>query len=589
MRPYASGKLIVVFGAGGDRDAGKRPIMGRIAAENADRVIVTDDNPRSEQPSAIRAAILAAAPGASEIGDRTQAIRAAIASLQAGDVLLIAGKGHETGQIVGDTVISVLRSRRGRRGLAGQCGMSALWTIDAMAAAMRADKSGALPADVPGLSIDSRNMTKGEAFFAITGDSRDGHDFVEAALKAGAGVAVVARAKRAQFAADAPLLAVDDVLEALRDLARAARARSLAKIVAVTGSVGKTSTKEALRLALAADGETHASAASYNNHWGVPLSLARLPASARYAVFEIGMNHAGEITPLTKLVRPHVAIVTAIAPVHLEYFGSLKKIADAKAEIFLGLEPGGTAVLNRDNRQYAQLVRAAVAAGVARVVSFGASAKASARLLRYSLQTECSTVEARILGQPVTYKLGAPGKHLVLNSLAVLAAVALVGADLALAALALDNLKPATRPRHPRHLAGARRQRAFDRRELQCQPGLHGGSHRTARPGRGRRPGPPYRRARRHAGTGRAGAGAAPRAGRADPGCRRRPGVLQRAADARAVGGPSLSEPGRLCRDRGGAGAGRARRHPQRRCGDGEGFAGLENGADRQGAGTAIR
>ena len=322
--------------------------------------------------------------------------------------------------------------------------MSALWAIDAMAAAMRADKSGALPADVPGLSIDSRNMTKGDAFFAITGDSRDGHDFVEAALKAGAGLAVVARAKRAQFGADAPLLAVDDVLEALRDLARAARARSPAKIVAVTGSVGKTSTKEALRLALAADGETHASAASYNNHWGVPLSLARLPASARYAVFEIGMNHAGEITPLTKLVRPHVAIVTAIAPVHLEYFGSLKKIVDAKAEIFLGLEPGGTAVLNRDNRQYAQLVRAAVAAGVARVVSFGASAKASARLLRYSLHTECSTVEARILGQPVTYKLGAPGKHLVLNSLAVLAAVALVGADLALAALALDNLKPAT-------------------------------------------------------------------------------------------------------------------------------------------------
>ena len=322
--------------------------------------------------------------------------------------------------------------------------MSALWTLDAMAAAMRADRSGALPADVPGLSIDSRHMTKGEAFFAITGDNRDGHDFVEAALKAGAGLAVIARARRAQFAADAPLLAVDDVLEALRDLARAARARSPAKIVAVTGSVGKTSTKEALRLALAADGETHASAASYNNHWGVPLSLARLPESARYAVFEIGMNHAGEITPLTKLVRPHVAIVTAIAPVHLEYFGSLKKIADAKAEIFLGLEPGGTAVLNRDNRQYAQLVRAAVAAGVARVVSFGTSAKASARLLRYSLQTECSTVDARILGQPVTYKLGAPGKHLVLNSLAVLAAVALVGADLALAALALDNLKPAT-------------------------------------------------------------------------------------------------------------------------------------------------
>ncbi len=321
--------------------------------------------------------------------------------------------------------------------------MSTLWTIDDMAAAMRAGKSAALPVDVSGLSIDSRSLAKGEAFFAIKGDNRDGHDFVEAALKSGAALAVVARDQCGRFAADAPLLIVTDVLEALRDLARAARARSHAKVIAVTGSVGKTSTKEALRLALGADGETHASAASYNNHWGVPLSLARCPASVKYAVFEIGMNHAGEITPLTKLVRPHVAIVTAIAPVHLEYFGSLKKIADAKAEIFAGLEPGGAVVLNRDNRQYTQLARAAEAAGVKRIVSFGASAKADARLVRHSLHAECSTVQARILGEPVTYKLGAPGRHLVLNSLAVLAAAAMVGADLALAALALNNLKPA--------------------------------------------------------------------------------------------------------------------------------------------------
>jgi UDP-N-acetylmuramoyl-tripeptide--D-alanyl-D-alanine ligase len=321
--------------------------------------------------------------------------------------------------------------------------MSVLWTVDAMAVAMHAEKSGALPMDVSGLSIDTRSIAKGEAFFAITGDNRDGHDFVEGALKAGAGLAVVAYDQRGRFATDAPLLIVADVLGALTDLARAARARSHAKVIAVTGSVGKTSTKEALRLALAADGETHASAASYNNHWGVPLSLARCPASAKYAVFEIGMNHAGEITPLTKLVRPHVAIVTAIAPVHLEYFGSLKKIADAKAEIFLGLERGGVAVLNRDNRQFMQLAKAAAAAGATRIVSFGVHAKADARLVRHSLQAESSTVEARILGQPVTYKIGAPGKHLVLNSLAVLAAASLVGADLALAALALNNLKPA--------------------------------------------------------------------------------------------------------------------------------------------------
>jgi UDP-N-acetylmuramoyl-tripeptide--D-alanyl-D-alanine ligase len=322
--------------------------------------------------------------------------------------------------------------------------MTSLWTIDAMAAAMRAEKSGALPAETNGISIDSRNLARGDAFFAIQGDNRDGHDFVENALKAGAGLAVIARDRRDRFAPDAPLLLVDDVLEALRDLATAARTRSHAKIVAVTGSVGKTSTKEALLLALSADGETHASVASYNNHWGVPLSLARCPQSAKYAVFEIGMNHAGEITPLTKLVRPHVAIITTIEPVHLEYFGSLDKIADAKAEIFAGLERGGAAVLNRDNAQFAHLAAAAQTAGISHIVSFGEDAQADARLLRCAVHPECSTVEADILGAHVTYKLGAPGRHLVMNSLAVLAAASLAGADLALAALALNDLKPAT-------------------------------------------------------------------------------------------------------------------------------------------------
>jgi len=321
--------------------------------------------------------------------------------------------------------------------------MTALWTTEAMRAAMRADTSGALPAEIGGISIDSRTLAKGDAFFAIQGDNRDGHDFAEAALKVGAGLAVIARAQAERFA-NAPALIVDDVLEGLRALARVARARTRANVVAVTGSVGKTGTKEALRLALSADGKTHASAASYNNHWGVPLSLARCPADVKYAVFEIGMNHAGEITPLTKLVRPHAAIVTAIEPVHLEYFGSLDKIADAKAEIFLGIEQGGAAILNRDNAQYARLAAAARSAKVERLVAFGEDAQADARLLRFALQADCSTVEADILGQRVTYKLGAPGRHLVQNSLAVLAACVIAGADLALGALALNNLRPAS-------------------------------------------------------------------------------------------------------------------------------------------------
>jgi UDP-N-acetylmuramoyl-tripeptide--D-alanyl-D-alanine ligase len=317
---------------------------------------------------------------------------------------------------------------------------AALWTLDAMAEAMGAQRSGPLPPAVSGISIDSRTIAPGEAFFAIA-DRRDGHDFVAAALAARAGLAVIAAERRGQFAHDLPLLIVPDVLAGLRDLAAAARARTAAKVIGVTGSVGKTGTKEALRLALSSDGKTNASTASYNNHWGVPLSLARCPADARYAVLEMGMNHAGEITPLTRLARPHIALITTIAPVHLEFFGSLAKIADAKAEIFLGLETGGAAVLNRDIAQFAQLKRRAQEAGIARVISFGEHAKADARLLKCALHPHCSTVVARIFGTELTYKIGAPGRHLVNNSLAVLATAVLAGADLALAALALAQFK----------------------------------------------------------------------------------------------------------------------------------------------------
>src|SRR6185312_1482387 len=195
--------------------------------------------------------------------------------------------------------IAVQRSRGGRVRTFVEGGMSAapLWTSQAMREAMQAAVSGALPEAVTGLSIDSRTIRPGEAYFAIKGDVHDGHYFVDAALKAGAALAVVETAQRGKFATDARLLIVDDVLDGLRDLARASRERLKGQVIAVTGSVGKTSTKEALRRVLSPQGETHASAASFNNHWGVPLSLARCPASARFAVFEIGMNHAGEIEP----------------------------------------------------------------------------------------------------------------------------------------------------------------------------------------------------------------------------------------------------------------------------------------------------
>jgi UDP-N-acetylmuramoyl-tripeptide--D-alanyl-D-alanine ligase len=318
-----------------------------------------------------------------------------------------------------------------------------LWTMQAMGEAMHAATAGRLPDGVIGLSIDSRTIQPGEAYFAIKGDVHDGHDFVAAALKAGAALAVVERAQRDKFAADAPLLIVDDVLDALRDLARASRTRLKGQVIAVTGSVGKTSTKEALHRVLSPQGETHASAASFNNHWGVPLSLARCPAIARFAVFEIGMNHAGEIEPLVKMVRPHISIITTVEPVHLEFFAGIEAIADAKAEIFAGVEPDGAAVLNRDNSQFARLKASAEKQRIARIVSFGSDAKSDARLLDLSLHATSSAVHANILGHDVSYKAGMPGRHIAMNSLAVLTAASLAGADLALAAIAMSQIEAA--------------------------------------------------------------------------------------------------------------------------------------------------
>jgi UDP-N-acetylmuramoyl-tripeptide--D-alanyl-D-alanine ligase len=293
---------------------------------------------------------------------------------------------------------------------------------------------------ISGFSIDSRSLAPGEGFIAIRGDNRDGHAFVAAALEAGVACAVVDEAF--SQGDEARLVRVADTFDALNDLGRASRNRvERAVVIAVTGSVGKTGTKEALRLALAPSGTVHASSKSYNNHWGVPLTLANMPRDVAFGVFEIGMNHAGEIDALTRLVRPQIAIITTVAPVHLGFFNSEEDIADAKAEIFHGLEPGGTAILNRDNPHFERLAARACAQG-AEIVSFGENERADVRLLASELSPEGSTVTAGILGESITYRLGAPGRHLVQNTLAVLAAVKLAGADLTKAAGALEAVTP---------------------------------------------------------------------------------------------------------------------------------------------------
>ncbi|MDE0389118.1 MAG: UDP-N-acetylmuramoyl-tripeptide--D-alanyl-D-alanine ligase [Rhodospirillales bacterium] len=314
-----------------------------------------------------------------------------------------------------------------------------LWTSAEAAAATGGQAPE--PWSATGVSIDSRSVEAGDLFVALAGPNHDGHDFVQAAFERAAAAAMVSRPPEAQ-PQGAPLLLVVDTYDGLRTLAACARERSAAHVVAITGSVGKTGTKELLTGALAGCGPTLASAGNLNNHIGAPLSLARLPQSAAYGVFELGMNHAGEIAPLSRLVRPHTALITTIAPAHTEAFPSLDAVADAKAEIFEGLEPGGTALLNRDNVYFQRLATAACTAGAGSIVSFGESADADARLLDWHPAEAGGTVTAAIDGDEIEYEIAFSGRHWALNSVAVLACVSAVGASVEQAACALHTVAP---------------------------------------------------------------------------------------------------------------------------------------------------
>ena len=318
--------------------------------------------------------------------------------------------------------------------------MSGLWRTADLVAAIGGAARDPLPQEITGISIDSRSVHPGEAFFAIVGDRLDGHAYVGKALSAGAGLAVVETSYQIPPGENGMrLVRVADTLRALQDLGQAARARSSAKIVAVTGSVGKTSSKEMLRTVFSGFGATHAPVGSFNNHWGVPLTLARMAQSTEFGVFEIGMNHAGEIRPLVKMVRPDVAIITNVEAAHLEYFDSEMEVAQAKAEIFEGLEPGGTAIINRDNRWF-DLLRERAAAQKAQVLCFGAHEAADIRLVHAEHDADGSRIEAAVKGEKLLYALAVPGRHLVMNSLAVLAAAHALGLDLGRVCKALADV-----------------------------------------------------------------------------------------------------------------------------------------------------
>jgi UDP-N-acetylmuramoyl-tripeptide--D-alanyl-D-alanine ligase len=312
-------------------------------------------------------------------------------------------------------------------------GVTPLWTSDEIAAAT-AGKASAL-FEVSGVTFDSREVQPGDLFVAMPGTVHDGHKFVEGAFAAGAGGAIVSQP------VSGPHVLVSDTFAALQALGRASRERSRATVLGVTGSVGKTSTKEALYAALDRNrpGRVHRSVKSYNNHTGVPLSLARMPRDAEFAVLEMGMNNAGEIRALTVQVRPHVALVTAIAPAHIENLGSEEAIADAKAEIFEGLEPHGAAILPNDTPYRDRLLKAA-RRRAERIITFGRGDADVHAIHAVPAEGGGSLISAALLERELTFTISQPGEHWVCNALAVLAAVEAVGADVALAGLALADM-----------------------------------------------------------------------------------------------------------------------------------------------------
>ncbi len=315
--------------------------------------------------------------------------------------------------------------------------MPALWTSSEAQAATGGHATRAFEAS--GVSIDSRSLAPGDLFVALK-DVRDGHEFVAAALAQGAAAALVSHIPPGCSETD-PLLIVPDVLAALTALGQAGRARSKAQVIAVTGSVGKTSSKEMLRAVLAAQGTVHAAEASFNNHWGVPLTLARLPREAAFAVVEIGMSHAGEIAPLARLTRPHAALITTVAAAHLEAFGALAAIAQEKAAVFEGLEPGGMAVIPSGLPVTKILVDAAVAAG-ARLVRFGGEPGDDYRLISTRIVEDVTIAQATVRGRALLFKVRSAGRHFALNALGVLAMAEAVGVDPTLAVLDLGQWLP---------------------------------------------------------------------------------------------------------------------------------------------------
>ena len=438
LKKQTFGRLFVIFGCGGNRDAGKRKIMGEIAEKLADYVIVTDDNPRYENAAEIRAQIMQGCPNAHQIADRAKAIYRGIRLLKKGDCLLIAGKGHEEGQIINgfthpfnDRIQAILALRSQQE--------QPLWTSDELKTATGGKVYKTFIGY--GVSIDTRTIQPGDIFVALRGDKVDGHDYVKEALRKGAVAAIVSHDIDDVTQTD-KLFFVVNTDEALEDMARYAVQNARALKIGITGSSGKTTTKEMLVTALSGQGTVHATQGNFNNQVGVPLTLARLSRLADWAVIEMGMNHPGEMEYLSYLVKPDVALITMVGSAHHEFFKDLQDIALAKAEIFKHMNKSGAVFLNRDNDQFNFLKEKATENEIAHIYSFGSNKESTIRLLNYQAYSNGSKATVQINGQIKELELQMSGLHFIQNALGVLGVVLALGANVDKAIENLRQMKP---------------------------------------------------------------------------------------------------------------------------------------------------
>lgn len=434
LRPHTENRLCVVFGCGGDRDAGKRPQMGEIADRLADVVYVTDDNPRTENAASIRAAILPACPKGMNIGNRALAIETAVRELKKGDILVLAGKGHETGQLINGIVHPFDDREEAKKAVA--LADRALWTSGEIVKAAGGTTEGCFEAT--GVSIDSRTVETGDLFIAVKGENTDGHDYAAKALENGAAGVLVSRLPE-DVPADKAVI-VPDVMKALEAMAAHARSRSRAKLVGVTGSSGKTSTKEMLRYALTAVGRTHCTRGNLNNQIGMPLTLARMPQTTEFAVIEMGMNHTGELHELTMLARPDIAAVTMVGSAHREFFPDEEDTVYAKSEIFDGIRENGSVFLNASNKHFDLLKAEAEKRNVAHIRSFGMKEGCDVSLIESRCEQDKTTVKAAVFGEQYEWTLNLRGEHQVANSLAVAGILKVLDVDMPTALQGLSQL-----------------------------------------------------------------------------------------------------------------------------------------------------